>query len=1012
MFGREEFISGRMAAFFGEPAALRAAADSRGAGRKRLRAKRNRGDKIKTCLLLACLHIAVAAGAQTYFLRNFTVDQGLPSNETYQLLEDDGGNLLIATDRGAARYNGYSFETLPATADMSASPVFYIYKAPSGHIFFSGLQGALYRYSDSGLLDHPFKASPAALYQHAGMLIANFMSERHDSLWINYNNDYNYNYKIGSCVAAPDGSIRKLVKSDGIYFELDKGFYYRQLSDANSRENLQPLFITWKDGSAGRDSVEINWAAGYVRRLFYESIGGYDVFSIGRRLLVYKDHKRVANYLLDGNVVYLAQTDGHKLFVGFERAGVALYTLDGARLSKQQTFLDNLTVNCIYKDRQGGLWFATLEEGIYYSNPGNPLLWRFPSQIEVVEKKQDEVFVGDRSGSIQVYRNGVPVSRIRLPLSPDHPPYNLSFLQHARMVVSTSKNFYSAKHGHWITRPCNDVFFVPGGGDTIYGANSVSPSLHTYRADMKDSTRELILSKRILSMMYTDRLLLVGTVGGLFTYANGVLRPPAFTNRIFTDRIVSIQRLGKELYAVASLRSGLAILDRKGSAYYLDMSNGLKTPVINSMDVEDTALWLGTNKGLARVTFAGGHFSVHNYGTEAGLPTLDIHQFKVAGNFLYLKWFDQLVTIPVDRMMQPRGPQPAAISSVWLTKKNREYKSGMDISYRDIDWQFGFISTNLGWADQQVYHYKLEGFDTNWNTTGERYAKYTNLPPGNYMFRVRAVSLSGGKPSAEASFRFVIPEPYWITWWFLTGLAILIVLIVAALFYWRLRVVKRQNRLLLDLAESKQKALLQLIKPHFVFNVLNVAQAAILRQDKLAAASIISGFARFMRMSLELTREKSVRLEDEIALLRGYFQLESLRFPDKFSYDIVTEGIADPGLIEIPSMIVQPFVENAINHGVRHLGERRGHVLVRFRIENEQMLCIIDDNGVGRARSRTLNGSAAHRSAGIDITLNRLRLLHSLHRSVCRYDVDDKKNDEGNSLGTTIFFSIPYKLKV
>ncbi|HMJ46769.1 MAG TPA: two-component regulator propeller domain-containing protein, partial [Ferruginibacter sp.] len=164
--------------------------------------------------------------AQQNYLKHFTVDDGLPSNEIYQILQDKENNLLIATDRGAIKYDGYLFENIGFENGAVSNPIYYIYKSPNDHIYFSGLKGYIYQYAKDKLVGYAHNQKISSFFQHSGLFIANTLSEQGDSLWISYNNVYNYLFKIGSCLVLPNGEVKKLFKPDGIYFDLPHKFYY------------------------------------------------------------------------------------------------------------------------------------------------------------------------------------------------------------------------------------------------------------------------------------------------------------------------------------------------------------------------------------------------------------------------------------------------------------------------------------------------------------------------------------------------------------------------------------------------------------------------------------------------------------------------------------------------------------------------------------------------------------------------------------------------------------------
>jgi LytS/YehU family sensor histidine kinase len=179
----------------------------------------------------------------------------------------------------------------------------------------------------------------------------------------------------------------------------------------------------------------------------------------------------------------------------------------------------------------------------------------------------------------------------------------------------------------------------------------------------------------------------------------------------------------------------------------------------------------------------------------------------------------------------------------------------------------------------------------------------------------------------------------------------------------------------------------------------------------MVAASLIARFAKLMRLSMELSKEKWVNLNKEIELLTKYFELEEIRSPGRFTYDIEAAPPLQPSQAMIPSMLIQPFVENAIKHGVMHLADKKGYIHIELRQEKGLLICTVDDNGIGRQQSGRINQNRrGHQSSGIEITINRLRLLHREQNTTFLYEVIDKQDKEGRPEGTSIQFSIPYKI--
>lgn len=949
-------------------------------------------------------------GQQTY-LKHYTVDDGLPSNETYQVLEDKMGNLLIATDRGAVRFDGYSFETIPHRDKLVSLPVYYLYKSPAGAIYCSGLKGRVYEYRQDTLHNYPFSTRTAAFFNHPGILIANTISENKDTVWISYNNDYNYNYRVGSCFVTSTGEVEQLKEPDGIYFDLNRHFYFRQLSIASYATAKQSLYISWQDGSITKDTIELSWRAGYVRRLFHERMGSYDLFCVGRKLLVYKDHTKLSTYLFPENVLCLTVLSPEEFLVGFENMGVRGYKTKTGLVTETPTqLLDGYSVTSIYEDQQHGKWFSTMENGLFYSYPSNARIWENDSKIVSIVRRGKKVYAGYYSGEVQEIRSTGEIRNFKIPLPKDSYLSRLSFTHEDSLIAITDKGYYVHQNNAWTFYSSQDALLLSVSKTVLFGAAAASPELRLYEGIGKRMQKKLELSKRVISM-YADskQQLWVGTWEGLLKYSNNRLTDVSKQNATYSDRIIAIGELPDQSLVVASLGSGL-VVSNGGHFFELNTGNGLPSPVINEMAIDGNDIWLGTNKGLARINFVNDRFQVVHFGIESGLPSADIHQFTACNGRLYLKWVNRLVVVDARNLTQWNKQLKTYLTSVRINDSDLADLHHPTFQHDQNTLTFSFTCPNLSSAGLQEYLYTVEGFDKTWHRTTERSVKYTNLPPGNYVFEVQA-GVSDSLSSTRASFHFSISAAFWQTQWFSFLMIVTGALLVSLVFLLRINAIKKKNQLLLELAENRSKVLSQLIHPHFVSNVLNTIQGAILKQDKMQAASLVSKFAKLMRLSLELGKEKMVLLADEIDLLKKYFELEEVRAPGRFTYEIEILPSLDTERIMIPSMLIQPFIENAIQHGVMHLERKKGYIHLRFSFEDQALLCSVDDNGIGRERSAQLNKSLQkdHRSSGIEITINRLQLLHKERRSEFFYQVKDKQEPNGQPTGTTTIFSLPYE---
>jgi len=962
----------------------------------------------RALLLISAVMLCSNILGQNPFLKHYSVDEGLASNETYQVLQDDKlGHVLIASDRGAMRFDGYTFETIPFKNNRGANPVFYIYKDPTGKIYFSGLQGLIYEYKNDSLFDYTNNGKITSLFQHAGILIANTISSYKDTLWISFNNDYNYNYKIGSILVKPDGTIEKLNSPFGIHFDLKRNFYFRNLSFTNTDINQSHIYFNWPDGTQSVDSVKLDWNLGYIRRLFYESFLGYDIFCIGRKLLVYKNKARIKEYKFPNNILYLTCFNG-QIYIGLEKGGVKTFVIEkGIIKGPAQAFLNELTVTSIIKDKQGGHWFSTHESGLFYMYPSSILYENDDGAIAFIKKHNQFIYVGYQHGVIKVFEKSFLLKRIQLPIDANNVLINVAFDYNDSLIAITNKGLL-LKHKTWKKISSKDVNVLSITPDLAYGAPGNLAELHTYAGIDGQLLKKTPLPKRIISFLPdANRNLWIGTLEGLFLIKNNTLYDLRSQNNLFKDRIIDIKKTSAGSIVVASLSSGIAII-KEEKITLLNSSNSNIPTIINSLEIDDNIVWAATNKGLSKITFTNSTPVINNFSIASGLPTADVHQFTVQQGWIYMNWLNKLVTIQEDKLSTPLLSERTYLTRFTVNGRWIKFKEENSFSHNDNDIEFSYNSVNISAGQEQNYYYKLSGFDKNWNTTKARYVKYTNLPPGSYTFHVVGSNTEPFIKKNIAKFSFQIKQAFWQQPWFLIGCFLLIVVIILLFFRTWSTSIKRKNQLLLDLAESQQTALVQLINPHFIFNILNIIQASILKEDKIMSAATLSKFAKLMRMSLEMSRQRFVSLEKEISLIRKYLELEHLRSSNSFTYQIEIDQTLDISQTCVPTMLIQPFVENSIKHGIMHL-KKPGIVKISIKLIEEKMYCYIDDNGVGRIQSAKLNANiqSEHQSSGLAITINRLKLLHKQKGTAYEYKVIDKVNENGDPDGTTIIFTIP-----
>ncbi len=314
--------------------------------------------------------------------------------------------------------------------------------------------------------------------------------------------------------------------------------------------------------------------------------------------------------------------------------------------------------------------------------------------------------------------------------------------------------------------------------------------------------------------------------------------------------------------------------------------------------------------------------------------------------------------------------------------------AAMELGYRDNFITIEFAALNFSSLHEHNFEYKLAGVDKDWvNGKGNRFASYTDLKPGEYLFQVRA---GNGISTGEVStFRIIIHPPFWKTWWFMAIVGLLLLLAIFGLIKWResnLKAIQAEKLKLQEtqiqiysmneqLSKAKLEALRSQMNPHFIFNCINSIDALIQSNDKYHATVYLNKFAKLIRNVLDSSKQNVVLLSKDLDTLRLYIELEQLRHENKFTAEVKAEEQLLMDDFKVPPLIVQPFVENAILHGLRYRPDNNGKLFISVERKGDLLRYLIEDNGVGRM---AVNNPAQKEnvSYGIDMSNDRVKLFN------------------------------------
>jgi LytS/YehU family sensor histidine kinase len=306
----------------------------------------------------------------------------------------------------------------------------------------------------------------------------------------------------------------------------------------------------------------------------------------------------------------------------------------------------------------------------------------------------------------------------------------------------------------------------------------------------------------------------------------------------------------------------------------------------------------------------------------------------------------------------------------------------------------------------------LLGLNANWQMTSNTELNFPALPSGTYQIQIQAVNRFGIK-SELISIPFVVETPFWKSWWFLS-LAIAVIIFITATIVQRRnaiskRKIEQQLEVEMKLASLEQQALQAQMNPHFIFNCLNSIQQFFLTNDGEKANKFLSIFAALVRETLHFSSQKSISVSEEVNYLSRYLEMEKMRFGDHFVHRIYVDPLLQTNFVEIPALLLQPFVENAIRHGVRHKRDGIGQVTISFLVKGDDLHCIVADNGVGREKSKAMQGRqpVEYQSRGIELGQRRVEALNKALNKSIKIEILDLKGGTGLALGTEVHLIIP-----
>lgn len=753
---------------------------------------------------------------------------------------------------------------------------------------------------------------------------------------------------------------------------------------------------------------------------------------------------------------YFAPYSNRKFIVSFYQEGLFLfdrqsgqyepYTLRSITRPDQQV---SKAVRNIYLSQEGVLWITVPGEGLLYTHLRKKKFRSIPQPgvnqsgqqyLNFLPYTKDRVLLGYEKGVLIFDRSGHQQKVLTEP--------GLPSIMHLFQERSSGKPWMATYRGIFICDPEKGSFNrIPGTEGTVF--------LYLYQLENGD-----ILASSLLNKIYRIRQVNAEwEVNCIYSSDKG----GAGYTTIYEDDLGQVYICRNE--------SGIEVFSYQHGELNLKRELEVRGVVYDYYeDANDSTLWIGTSFGLAQLNKHHLEAPIRTFTVRDGLPDNNVFSIipaeagslwmstnkglvRFEKNEVYFRTFKLADGILSERF-RPRSAQKMEDGSIWLGGMNgitiipagpirliqeppRLFLSQLKIddeipdslicqetgvsnlnqvkaleyTYRNNTISFYFAASDYADPLHTPLRYKLENEDEDFvpvesGSTG--FARYSNLPSGNYRFIMQALNSDGVEEAmSERSLELRIRPPFWDTWWFKSASAVLLILTILAVMRYRLSQVREKEQLKTRIAENKMSALIAQMNPHFIFNSLQSVNRFILQKDRKQASEYLGRFSGLIRMMLEHSRTSKHLLEDEVKFLKLYMKVESQRFQIPFEYQVEVMPDVDQS-IEIPSMMLQPFVENAIWHGVSHKAGI-GHIRVQISQVEHTLFCWVEDDGVGRVKAAeiAMQKGKKHKSRAMEIVKERLDLLFPDQQEYCNIGYTDLVDAAGRPAGTRVEISLP-----
>lgn len=934
----------------------------------------------------------LSAQAPQFSFTQYNIKDGLAGSIVHGIDQDKDGFIWFATETGLSRYDGKYFKNYTTADGLPSNEVLWPLSDATNKVWIQTFKNSVAYY---------YKGRIYSAANHAGLAKLNTP---------NFLLKHSRNH-AGQMTVTVDNK-RLTFNLNGQIIQKDTLIYF----DNKLRYNTDSLIATMRQNETDFINNNNYWKEhkrNEALKIFKNSTGDI-IIENGKTLLISNVEQPLYQMPLPKGFAELRFLNNNIIVLKLYTGGCLLLNIHQPQ--KPVHCLPQEKINQVFADREGNFWFSTNGSGVFklgsLAVKNYQLLQeKLPHQVINISQYKGHIYIGDDDGLfwqmdtaaalLRPMKKGLPLSglgafghSIRPMLAPNR-LFNPDQQLYIKNVPIDYKGDLLTIKTLALTK--NGLLASTSKGTYCFEPNPIGPI----------TIRNIYIGRSSCALQ-VDSQYFIGTINGLYIRrSNEDIFFAGNAHPALGGRIGSLELSNNGTIWVASYSDGIIAWKNGKVTAHLTTANGLSSNNCRALFVNDNILWAGTEKGLNKIDISGNRpIVLEKYGTPDGLASDMINTVYIDGATIYAGTSAGLSVFKETELIR----QPFCrlnITDIYVAGKAMAMDSPLlALPHHHHSIRFEYAGISFRSEGRIRYRYRLLGLDSNWQQTTEPTLSFPSLKSGQYQLELQAIN-EYGLSSNILRQSFSIQQSLIEKRWFQLLLLLLLALLIGLLFRWRLQHIQKKERqqtaISKRLAELENMALRSQMNPHFIFNSLNAIYQYVMDKDLAGANRFITGFSQLIRLTFELTALPKITVAEELEYLRTFLDLERTKYEGQFNYSLTVMPGLDTHAYFIPPLLLQPYVENSIRHGLRTT-PTAGRISITMAIEADCFVCKIDDNGIGRkAAQAAARYNSQHHSRGMSLTAERIAIW-SRQAGV---PIEIKAIDKPDGQGTCIVLSIP-----